>query len=55
MKRDGPDRAVGDGPFTDTRSLVADFWIWEVENMDEAVEWVKRSPNPIPGPRRVLI
>lgn len=45
---DGPGRTVIDGPFTETRELVAGFWIWEVKDMDEAVAWVKRCPNPMP-------
>ena len=43
---DGPSRTVIDGPFAETRELVAGFWIWEVKDMDEAVAWVKRCPNP---------
>lgn len=46
---DGPRRTVIDGPFPHPRELVAGFWLWEVENMDEAVAWVKRCPNPMPG------
>ena len=44
---DGTKRTVMDGPFADTRELVAGFWIWQVKSMDEAVEWVKRCPNPM--------
>ena len=47
---DGASRTVTDGPFAETRELVAGFWIWEVKDMDEAVEWAKRCPNPMPGP-----
>lgn len=47
---DGPSRTVKDGPFAETRELVAGFWIWEVKDMAEAVEWAKRCPNPMPGP-----
>ena len=47
---DGASRTVIDGPFAETRELVAGFWIWEVKDMDEAVEWAKRCPNPMPGP-----
>jgi YCII-related domain len=43
---DGPSRTVIDGPFTETRGLVAGFWLWEVKDMDEAVAWVKRWPTP---------
>ena len=46
----GSDRSVIDGPFAETKELVAGYWIWEVRDMDEAVEWVKRCPNPMPGP-----
>jgi hypothetical protein len=52
---DGPDRTVIDGPFAETRELVAGFWLWEVKNMDEAVAWVKRCPNPMPGPSEIEI
>ena len=47
---DGAGRKVTDGPFAETRELVAGYWIWEVKDMDEAVEWAKRCPNPMPGP-----
>ena len=40
----GKDRTVIDGPFTETKELVAGFWVWQVKSMDEAVEWLKRSP-----------
>lgn len=43
----GSDRSVIDGPFTETKEIVAGYWIWEVRDMDEAVEWVKRCPNPM--------
>ncbi|WP_165220105.1 YciI family protein [Affinirhizobium pseudoryzae] len=52
---DGADRRVIDGPFTETGELVAGFWIWEVKDMDEAVAWVKRCPNPMPGPSEIEI
>jgi hypothetical protein len=52
---DGPGRTVVDGPFAATRELVAGFWIWEVKDMDEAVAWVKRCPNPMPGPSEIEI
>jgi hypothetical protein len=52
---DGAGRAVTDGPFTETRELVAGFWLWEVKDMAEAVEWVKRCPNPMPGPSEIEI
>ena len=46
---DGPRRTVIDGPFAETRELVAGFSIWEVKDMDEAMAWAKRAPNPMPG------
>ena len=52
---DGKSRTVIDGPFAETRELVAGYWIWEVKDMDEAVEWVKRCPNPMPGPSEIEI
>lgn len=45
----GAQRKVIDGPFAETKELVAGFWIWNVRSIDEAVEWVKRCPNPMPG------
>ncbi len=51
----GPGRRVIDGPFAETRELVAGFWLWEVKDMDEAVAWVKRCPNPMPGPSEIEI
>lgn len=52
---DGASRRVIDGPFTEARELVAGFWIWEVKDMDEAVAWVKRCPNPMAGPSEIEI
>ncbi len=43
----GPDRTVIDGPFAETKELIAGFWIWNVKSMDEAVEWARRCPNPM--------
>ena len=45
----GTKRSVTDGPFAETKELVAGFWIWQVRSMDEAIEWAKRCPNPMPG------
>lgn len=42
----GKDRAVTDGPFIETKELIAGYWLWKVKSMDEAIEWVKRCPNP---------
>jgi hypothetical protein len=55
MAFDGPGRTVIDGPFAETRELVAGYWLWEVKDMDEAVEWVKRCPNPMFGPSEIEI
>ena len=52
---DGAGRTVIDGPFAETRELVAGYWIWEVKDMDEAVAWVKRCPNPMFGPSEIEI
>jgi hypothetical protein len=52
---DGPSRTVIDGPFAEPRELVAGFWLWEVKDMAEAVEWVKRCPNPMLGPSEIEI
>jgi hypothetical protein len=43
----GDQRTVIDGPFAETKELIAGFWLWQVKDMDEAVEWVKRCPNPM--------
>src|SRR5207302_11138079 len=51
----GLGRMVIDGPFAETKELIAGFWIWEVKDMDEAVAWVKRCPNPMPGPSEIEI
>src|SRR6186713_2713123 len=45
----GSNRTVIDGPFAETKELVAGFWIWKVNSLQEAIEWVKRCPNPMPG------
>ena len=52
---DGADRIVVDGPFPITQELVAGYWIWEVKDIDEAIAWVKRAPNPMPGPSEIEI
>jgi hypothetical protein len=51
----GPKRTVVDGPFAETKELVAGFWLWQVKSMDEALEWVKRCPNPMPGDSEIEI
>ena len=45
----GTKRTVVDGPFSETKELVAGFWLWQVRSLDEAIEWAKRCPNPHPG------
>ena len=50
----GSRRTVIDGPFSETKELVAGFWIWEVKSMDDAVAWAKRCPNPMPNEEGVL-
>jgi hypothetical protein len=52
---EGTKRTVIDGPFAETRELVAGYWLWEVKDLAEAVEWVKRCPNPMPGPSEIEI
>ena len=52
---DGPRRTVIDGPFAEARELVAGFSNWEVRDMEEAVAWAKRCPNPMPGPSEIEI
>ncbi len=51
----GPGRTVVDGPFSETQELVAGFWIWQVKSLEEAVEWVKRCPNPMPEDSEIEI
>jgi hypothetical protein len=51
----GPNRAVTDGPFTETKELVAGYWLWQVNSMEEAIAWVKRCPNPMPGDSEIEI
>lgn len=52
---DGTRRTISDGPFAETRELVAGFSIWEVKDMDEALAWARRAPNPMPGPSEMEI
>src|SRR5687767_15696810 len=49
IRFNGAKRSVIDGPFAETKELVAGFWIWEVKSIEEAVEWAKKCPNPMPG------
>ena len=52
---DGGGNAVTDGPFAETNQLIAGFWVWQVADMDEAVAWVKRCPQPMPGMAEIEI
>lgn len=52
---DGPKRTVIDGPFAATSELVAGYWIWQVKDMEDAVAWARRCPNPMPGPSELEI
>ena len=52
---EGDKRTVIDGPFAETKELVAGFWIWEVKDMAEAIDWARRCPNPMPGPSELEI
>jgi hypothetical protein len=54
VKFAGGKRTVTDGPFAETKELVAGFWLWQVKSMDEALEWVKRCPDPMPGEEAVI-
>ena len=49
VKFSGSKRTVVDGPFTETKELIAGFWLWQVKSKQEAIDWVKRCPNPMPG------
>jgi hypothetical protein len=51
----GSNRKVIDGPFTESKELIAGFWLWQVRSMEEAVEWVKRCPNPCEGESEIEI
>ncbi len=51
----GNKRTVVDGPFSETKELVAGFWLWEVKSREEAIEWVKRCPNPMEGDSEIEI
>jgi len=55
VKFSGDRRSVVDGPFAETRELIAGFWLWQVHSMDEAIEWVRRCPNPMPGDSEIEI
>jgi hypothetical protein len=51
----GDKRTVIDGPFTESKELIAGFWLWQVRSKEEAIEWVKRCPNPLPGDAEIEI
>ena len=55
VKFSGDKRTVVDGPFAEAKELVAGFWIWQVKSLDEAIEWVKRCPNPMGGESEIEI
>ena len=55
VKFSGPNRTVIDGPFAETKELVAGFWLIQVKSKEEAIEWVKRCPNPMPGESEIEI
>ena len=55
VKFSGKARTVVDGPFAETKELVAGFWLWQVSSMEEAIEWVRRCPNPMPTDSEIEI
>jgi len=55
VKFSGAKRTVTDGPFAETKELIAGFWLWQVKSMEEAIEWVKRCPNPMPSDSEIEI
>jgi hypothetical protein len=55
VKFSGTNRTVIDGPFTETKELIAGFWLWQVKSKEEAIEWVKRCPNPMLGESEIEI
>ena len=55
VKFSGSKRTTTDGPFAETKELIAGFWLWQVKSMDEAIEWVKRCPNPMEGESEIEI
>ncbi|MBB1520707.1 YciI family protein [Aquipseudomonas guryensis] len=55
VKFSGSQRSVVDGPFMETKELIAGFWLWEVESLQACIEWVKRCPNPMPGDSEIEI
>jgi hypothetical protein len=55
VKFEGTKRRVIDGPFSETKELIAGFWLWKVKSLEEAIEWVKRCPNPMEGESEIEI
>jgi hypothetical protein len=55
VKFSGKERTVTDGPFAETNELVAGYWLWKVRSMEEAIDWVRRCPNPMPGDSEIEI
>ena len=55
VKFSGSRRTVIDGPFAETKELIAGYWLWQVKSKEEAIEWVKRCPNPMPGESEIEI
>ena len=55
VRFDGPKRTVTDGPFAETKELIAGYWIWECKSLAEAIEWVKKCPNPMLGPSDIEV
>ncbi len=55
VKFSGDKRTVIDGPFTESKELIAGYWLWQVKSKEEAIEWVKRCPNPMPGDSEIEI
>src|SRR5437588_11094368 len=55
VKFDGSKRIVTDGPFAETKELIAGFWLWKVKSKEEAIEWLKRCPNPMKGESEIEI
>lgn len=55
MRFSGDQRTVTDGPFAETKELIAGYWIWQADSMEHAIEWLKRCPNPMPGESDVEI
>jgi hypothetical protein len=54
VRMGGGTKTVVDGPFSETKELVAGFWLWQVKSMDEAIEWARKCPDPMPGEESIL-